>query len=138
MADISIAGADVLKSSAAQAVSCIWGETIVQGDVVYLNSSDSKMYKSDTDDNTKKSVTGVALTAGAAGQPGFYTPEDPDLVIGAHGVALGGIIVLSGTAGKMAPAADLASGDYTTVLGVAKTATTIAFKPVSAGVAVPA
>lgn len=137
MADLTITAANVVKSSAAQLVSCVFGETVAAGELVYQHT-DGKIYKADTDDANKKAVIGIAACSGSLGQPGYYIAEDPDLAIGTHGAALGTILVASGTAGKICPAADLAAGDYTAAVGIAKTATTIQFRILTAGVAIPA
>ncbi|WP_050028910.1 hypothetical protein [Verrucomicrobium sp. BvORR034] len=138
MADIALTAANVLKSSAGNQTQGTAGEAIAAGDTLCKNTTDQKLYKADGNDATKKDVAGVALNTAGAGQPLFYVLEDVDLVLGAHGVPVGTVIVQSATPGKMCPAEDLAAGNYTTVLGVIKTATTMALRPVGGGVAVPA
>jgi hypothetical protein len=138
MATVTIPAASVLKGSSGQSLQGIAGETIDQGETVYRNATDQKFYLADGDDTDKKTVAGVALVGVAEGQPITVDFEDPDLVIGAHGLPVGTVIIQSATAGKMCPVADLAAGNFTTVLGVIKTSTTMSLRIVTAGVALPA
>ena len=50
---------------------------------------------------------------------------------------IGDILILSATAGGIAPPADAATGMYVTVLGVAKSSTLVNFKPLASGAAIP-
>jgi predicted transcriptional regulator len=123
-ADITITAANVVKGSSATTTSAIAGETITAGQALYLNSSDNKVYKADNDaSSTTATCVGIALNGGAAGQPITYQTGGT-ITIGATVVA-GTIYCVSSTAGGICPAADLASGDYTSIIGVATTAAII-------------
>lgn len=134
MADISITAANVIPSANAKIVRKAAAETITAGQAVYLNTS-GLVAKADANLSAAAStVYGIAANGGGAGQLINVVKEDPALVIGAT-VAIGDILILSATAGGIAQAADLASGHYGTVLGIAISTTAINFKPIAAGAA---
>jgi len=136
-ADISITAASVIPGANAKIVTKTAGATITAGQVVYEDTGDSNKVKlADTDSATAlaRVVFGIAAGGAAAGQPVRIIREDDDLTLGGT-VATGDILILSGTAGAVAPNADAATGDYVVFLGVAKSATKINFKPVASGAA---
>jgi len=137
MADISITPANVIASSAANVQRGVAGGTLTAGMPVYLDSADGKYKAADangTGDMTN--VKGIALHGAAAGQPIAFATEDPDFAPGAT-VAAGAVLIVSATPGGIAPAADAATGMFTTVVGVGKGSNKIALKLVAAGVAAP-
>lgn len=134
MADISITAASVIPSANAELVRKAAAETITAGQPVYLNSS-GLVAKADANASaTTAAVYGIAVNGGAINQLITVVKKDPALVIGAT-IAIGDVLVLSATAGGIAPAADLATGHYATVLGVGISTTAINFLPVAAGAA---
>jgi predicted transcriptional regulator len=140
MANVAPVVGSVIASAAAVKKDGTAGEAIIQGDVLYKSSSDSKLYKADSNDTAAKAVVvGVALNAASAGQPVDYAEKDAALELGATTVTVGTVYVLSPTAGKMMPVDDLATGDRVTVLGVGVATNKIMLsKPIVSGVAVPA
>lgn len=132
MADLSITAASVIASSAARRISKAAASTITAGQVVYLNSSGTVAPADANASAATAAVLGIAENGGGAGQRISVITADPALVIGAT-VAVGDILVLSATAGGIAPAADLTTGHYATVLGVAVSTTAINFDPLAAG-----
>lgn len=134
MADISITAANVIPSANAKIVRKAAAETITAGQTLYLNTS-GLVAKADANLSAAAStVYGIAVNGGGAGQLINVVKEDPALRIGAT-IAIGDILILSATAGGIAPAADLASGHYGTVLGIGISTTEINFKPIAAGAA---
>jgi len=136
MADLSGTAANGQPGTGAVIKSGTFGATITAGQSVYLDPNDNKFKAFDANlSATAGTLYGVALNGGANGQPanvivgGNYNP-------GAT-VAVGTIYVGSATAGGICPAADLATGHYTNVLGVATTASNIAVNIQASGVAVP-
>ena len=132
--DISITPANVVPSAAAHRVEATAGATITAGQLIYLDSTDTdtsgkgKAKLSDANGSAAlRVVDGIAINGASAGQPLVYVTFDPALTIGGS-QTVNTILVLSGTAGGLAPAADLASGWYVTVLGVVKTSTTLYFR----------
>lgn len=121
MADLSITAANVVKGTGAVLdASKVAGETITAGQTVYLKASDNRWWKSQADaTSTEAAASGVALNGASAGQP-LVVQTAGEITIGAT-VAVGGVYVVSATAGGIAPVADLASTNYLTVIGYGKT-----------------
>jgi hypothetical protein len=134
MADISITASNVIGSALARRVSKSASSTITAGQPVYLTSTNLVAPADANASATTAKVFGIAENGGATGQRISVITQDPALVIGAT-VAIGDVLVLSATAGGIAPAADLATGHFCTVLGVAISTTAINFAPVAAGAA---
>jgi len=136
--DLSITATSVAPSANAIIRSATAGATITAGKMVYKSATDQKLYLADCDSATAavRDCVGIALVSSAAGAPCAYVIEDPALVIGAT-VTNGTIYVLSATAGGIAPAADLTTGWYATVVCVGTSTTTVAFraKPLRTGTA---
>jgi hypothetical protein len=138
MADVVVTAANVLASSGAQKKNGTLGATATAGQAVYRDASDGKMKLADANLSAAAAdVRGILLTGGADGQPCQYIEEDDDFTPG-FTVTVGTIYVLSGTAGGIAPAADLATGMYPAVLMIGKSATKVVLKIVKGGVVVPA
>lgn len=121
MADLAVTASQLLPGADAGIESGVSGEAIAQGDWLYLKASDSRLWKADNDAAAAEAAecVGQALTAAAAaGQPVRYAARGT-VVQGAGAAPVRGTVyVLSSTAGKACPAADLGSGDRVTVLGV--------------------
>ena len=124
MADITITAASVLKSATTVIEHGTAGATITAGQVVYLDSSDSEYKLADTDSATAavRSPRGIALNNASDGQPMTIARKGPVTIGGTLAAAT--TYYLSGTPGGIAPIADVASGDYTCILGIA-TSTTV-------------
>lgn len=127
--DISITSTTVVPSVNAIKRVATAGATITAGKLVYKSATDNKLYLADGDSGTTavRDVVGIAVNTAATGSDCTYVTEDPLLVIGAT-VVNGTIYVLSATAGGIAPAADLTTGWYTTVIAVANSTTTFSFR----------
>jgi len=127
--DLSITSTSVVPSASAILRSATAGVTITAGKLVYKSATDNKLYLADGDSATTavRDVVGIAVVTAAAGTACTYVTEDPALVIGAT-VSAGTIYVLSVTAGGIAPAADLTTGWFTTVVAVGTGTTTVAFR----------
>lgn len=69
-----------------------------------------------------------AANAAAAGQLITVIPEDDDMTVGATLSMTTPVYVLSGTAGGIAPSADLTTGWYPSVVLIAKSTTKASFK----------
>lgn len=95
------------------------GEALTQGQPVYLNGS---YYKCDADAGQPNAVAkGIVLTPGATGETVVIAPTGTTIDVGAT-LTVGETYVVSATAGAIAPIGDLTTGDYVTILGVAKAA----------------
>lgn len=135
-ADLTITAGSVTTTST-QLRDVTAGATITAGQVVYLDASASDVAKlADNDASaTTNVVAGIALHGASSGQP-LRIITGGTITIGAT-VAVGTIYVLSSTAGAICPAADLASGDYTSIIGVATSTTVITLSIKNSGVQVP-
>jgi small ligand-binding sensory domain FIST len=118
MADISQTAANVAKGAGAQTQIGIAGATIVAGDQVYLDPATGTLKLATAASLNGSTVVGVALCGGAAGQPIVYQTQG---VINLGGtLVVGGVYVVSpNNAGGVAPYADLSTGNYVSILGLA-------------------
>ncbi len=135
MADLSQTATSVIAGpNARRIVNAVLAETVTAGQPAYRTAAGT-YGKAKANDSTKSAVVGYFEQGGAAGQRVNVVTKDDEANLGIA-VAVGDILVASTTAGGIAPAADIASGDYVTVLGVANSTTTINFDPVAAGAVV--
>lgn len=135
MTALSITAANVLAASTASTRQGSAGATITQGQVVYFDT-DTNTYKlADTNSATAaaRSPAGIALNGASSGQP-LMVLTAGDVTIGAT-LSAGVAYYLGGTAGSIVPVADLTTGDYPAIIGIAKSTTVLAVKIVEAGVA---
>lgn len=133
MTDLSLTASAVVAGSGASIVSGTAGATITAGQCVYLDASDTKYKLADCDSGTSavRDVVGIALNGASDGQP-IDVILQGDLTLGS--VLTGGIpYFLSPTAGGICPIADIAVGDYYTIVGIAKSATVLAVKILPSG-----
>jgi hypothetical protein len=133
MADLSITAASVLAGSGAKKVNGTAGATITAGQAVYLDSADNEYKLADNDSATAavRTVAGIALHASLDGQPLTILSQGP-ITIGAT-TAVGEVYCLSSTAGGICPVADIAAGDYNTIIGIGTSTTVIDVKLHAAG-----
>ena len=135
MADLVITAANVVAGAGATRVEGTAGEAITAGQAVYYDRADKSYKLADCDSATAavRAPRGIALNNAADGQPIDVHTEGP-ITIGAT-VTAGVAYYLSATAGGICPVADLASGDYPTILGIATSASVLDVQIHSAGVA---
>jgi hypothetical protein len=135
MADVSITAANVLSGPDAEIERGVAGATITAGQAVYLDSADRQYKLADSDSATAavRGVRGIALNGAADGQP-LSIQKGGDITIGGTLVD-GETYVLSDTPGGIMPVGDLETGDYPTILGIAKSASVLNIKIVASGVA---
>lgn len=121
MADLSITAANVVAASTSTTKAGTAGATITAGQAVYKLAADGLIHPADANDSAKYKAVGIALNGASVNQPIDYVEKSNDLDIGAT-LTIGTVYVLSATAGGVAPAADLTTGDYAVILGVATAA----------------
>ena len=133
--DVSITAANVVPSASADIRETTAGATIAAGQLIYLDSADldaqsrGKAKLSDANGaSALRVVDGIAVNSASAGQRIHYVVNDPALVIAASGLTTNQILILSATAGGVAPSADLTTGWYLSVIGVVKSGTTISVR----------
>ena len=123
MAEIAPTPASVLPGANADYYRGIAGGTIVAGTPVYLDATTNRLMGADANGSLETAeVKGIALHAASLGQP-LRIQTAGDITIGAA-VVLATIYIL-GASGQLAPAVDLASGWYCSVVGVAISTTVI-------------
>lgn len=120
MADVTVTAANVKPVGTSRTVQTVLlGETVTQGQPLYLKAADSKYWKADADTLAEAAAAGIAITPGVA--------DDYAIMLTAGTINMGGtlavgqVYVVSVNAGGVAPYSDLGSGDYVTILGVATT-----------------
>lgn len=134
MVDLVITPASVTAAASAKKTSGTAGATITAGQVVYLDTTDSRLKLADADAAGVGSIPAfyIALNGASNGQP-LAVISEGDLTLGAVMTA-GTSYYLSPTAGGIAPHADILSGDNVVFLGVAKSTSVLAVKPIISGV----
>lgn len=135
--DVTVTAANVVSGTGATFADGTAGATITAGQVVYRDASDANAFKlADCDAAVGlANAVGIALHGASDGQP-LKVQTAGNINVGGT-LTVGGIYVLSGTAGGIAPVADLAQNDHVTVLGVATTASNLVLKINVSGVQVP-
>jgi hypothetical protein len=121
MADLVITAANVVHDINAQYNSGVAGVSITAGQLLYLDPVSGLIKLADADSSiTTAAAIGVALHAATANEPIKYQTSG-DINLGAT-LVVGGVYVVSATPGATATTAALATGWYTNIVGVARTA----------------
>lgn len=106
------------------------GATITIGQLLYFDESAGTWKLADADASAAAAKCGgIAGSAAATGQDVIVVLEDDDLTPGATLSMSAPIYVVSGTAGGIAPVADVGEGDYASVILIAKSTSKCIFKP---------
>ena len=137
MADLTITSANVkISNSNTRVVTVLAGEAIGIGEVVYLDTANSEYLLADASDATKALVAGIALTS--AVDTGYFLMLTSNVYVVGATLVTGTPYYVSDTAGAGAicPHADLASGDFVTLLGHAISTTEIQLDIQPTGIAV--
>lgn len=126
MTDISITAASVAAGSNARKERGTAGATITAGQRVYLDTADSKYKLADSNGASEliRTTRGIALNGASDGQP-LEIQRDGDITIGAT-LTPGTTYYASDTPGGICPLADVGSGEYYEVIGLAKSASVLA------------
>jgi hypothetical protein len=135
MADLSITAANVIAGSNAVIQRGAAGGTVTAGQPVYLDPTTKKWTLADSNSATpaQRQAGGIALNGAALNQP-IAVETGGDITIGAA-LTPGSPYYLSANPGGIMPAADLTSGDYVCLLGLAKSTTVLAIDIQFPGVA---
>jgi hypothetical protein len=125
MADLTITAASVVAGTNAIVAEGMAGEAIVAGKSVYLSSTTKKWMLADSNSATAEArrAHGIALNGAALNQPVDVLKEGP-ITIGAT-LTAGLDYYVSDTPGGICPRADLASGEYVCLLGLASSTTVL-------------
>ena len=122
MADISFTAATAIRDSGDFEVGTS-GASIAAGEVVYLDSATNTYKEAINTSEAAAAATGIALTTSFTGQP-VVIQTSGTMTFGGT-VVVGEVYMVSGTAGGIAPEADVVSADYVTLLGVGISATQV-------------
>lgn len=125
MSDLSITAGNVVKGSDAVTERGHAGAAITAGQQVYLDTSDNLYKLADSDGGSAlvRTPRGTALNSASANQP-LDIQKDGDITIGAT-LTPGTTYYLSDNAGGICPLADLETGDYFVIVGIAKSASVL-------------
>lgn len=133
MAVLSITAANFVPGVNAKIKQGIAGETVTQGQTLYLKTSDNRLYKASANTSAETAIiVGLAANAASAGQPLDYDWDDDDLTVGGTMVMTTNYIA-GATAGTLHPVSDLVNGWYQTVCLTPKSTTKAVLKLVPAG-----
>lgn len=126
MTDLSITAASVVAGADAVRDSGIAGEAVAAGKAGYLSSTTNRWMLADSNSATAEArlAKGIFLNNAAAGQP-VAVQRSGDITIGAT-LTPGTAYYLSDTPGGICPLADVGSGEYVCLLGLAKSSTVLA------------
>lgn len=135
MPDLTITAANVVPGNGARIVTGTAGATITAGQVVYLDPADSRFKLADCDSATAavRAAFGIATHGAASGQP-LAVQTAGELAMGAI-LSAGVSYYLSPNPGGIAPIADIASGDHTVLVGLARTTSILTVNIVASGAA---
>lgn len=135
MVDLVVTAGNVVAGSGASKTNGTAGSVITAGQVVYFDDATSNYKLADNNSVTAgvRAPAGIALNGAAIGQP--VSVLTSGLVTIGAALAAGVAYYLSDTPGGICPVADLASGEYPVIIGIATSATVLDVKIHSAGVA---
>ena len=140
MANLSQTAANVALGSQSTRTRIVQaGEAVTQGMPVYISTADGKAYQSDANASAiAAACDGIAVTPAAT--DGYFVMALPGsgskLNVGAT-LTVGQTYTVSATKGAICPIADLTTGDFPTILGIASTTALLNFEVQSGGVAKP-
>jgi hypothetical protein len=135
MADLIITPADVTPRGGVRQQG-IAGAAIAAGQMIYLDPADNT-YKLADCDNASAEVRkpdGIAVNSAAAGQPVVFMGPGTEVSLGAV-LTAGTTYYLSPNPGGIAPFADLGTGDYPVIAGIAASSSVLKISLLEAGVA---
>lgn len=135
MVDIVITAASVVAGSNAVIVGGQAGATITAGQVVYKAASGGKWGLADNNSATAeiRGPVGIALNGAALDQP--LSVQTGGLITIGGTLTAGVAYYLSDTPGGICPVADLATGEYPCILGIATSTTVLNVDIQASGVA---
>ena len=132
MADLTQTAANVRQTATTKVTQVTAGETISPGMPLYKLAADGEYYKAI--DTSAVAAACVAISLG------YADDGDPVSVATGGSIDLGATLTIGETyyvsaAGAIQPCADVGSGDFVTVLGIATTAALFAMNIQASGVA---
>lgn len=136
-ADLSVTAANVKQGSDASVRQGVAGEALTQGQYVYQDATTRKWLKADADavSAAARGANGLAVTLNAASTDQPITVQVGGLLTPGATLTAGVAYYLSGTAGGICPLADVGTGEYVVLLGLARSTSVLDFAPRYTGVA---
>lgn len=123
MADITVTVASVVKGSGASVADGIAAVTITAGVAIYKDTALGTMKLCIDDTAAEALCAGVSLHATLAGQPIQWVTKG-QVTLGSV-LAQGETYIVSRNAGKIAPVADAVASAFTTIIGIAISASVL-------------
>lgn len=124
MADLTVTAASCLPGAGAVIEEALAGATITAGQAVYRDSDGTyKLADADGASATIRTARGIALNGASAGQP-LKIQKQGNITLGAT-LTAGVTYYLSNTAGGICPLADVGSGEYYHIIGIATSTTNL-------------
>ena len=121
MADLSVTAANCLQGAGALTENGIAGDTITAGQAVY-KAADGTWVRADADGAAvARDAKAIALNGASANQP-IAVQRGGEITLGATMTA-GVTYYLSNTPGGICPLADVGTGEYFDIIGIAKSTT---------------
>ena len=135
MADITITAANVIAGSNAATENGTLGAAATAGQALYKSSTDGRWYLADNNGASEmiRKATGIALNGGGVGQPVRVLLSGLCTIGGT--MTAGVAYYLSDTPGGICPVADIGSGEYSCLVGIATTTAILDVKFQYSGVA---
>lgn len=135
MADLTITAANVAAGAGSSTENGNLGAAATAGQVLYKAAADGLWYLADNNAGTAeiRKAVGIALNGGAIGQPVRVLLSGP-ITLGATIVA-GVAYYLGDVPGAICPVADLATGEYPCLVGIASSTTVLQVNIQYSGVA---
>lgn len=136
MADLSITAANVIAASGSPMETGFAGEAVSAGKTGYKSSTSKKWMLADSNSATAEAreAEGIFLNNAAANQPVAVAKPGSDITLGSV-LTPGVAYYLSDTPGGICPVADVGTGEYVCMLGLAKSSSVLHFDPQFPGVA---
>lgn len=136
MAAITITAANVGIASSSSTEAGIAGETVSHGQPGY-RASDGKWYKASKASLVASQASGIFMGAASADEPvSILVGDNKDIKYGS-GVFTAGVTYAVGTSGAIIPIGDLATGDWKTLIGTARTSSVLRTKFDPTGIQMP-
>ncbi len=136
MASISLAGAQLKDGSSAQTPVVVGTTNRSAGEVVFKDTSqDGKLNAADNSTPLNAKAEGILLGEADAGSLGVFAGNGATIIVA--GLTQGTAYYVSSTAGDIEPEADIQTGEFITLLGVATSATELKLTIVQTGIAKP-
>jgi hypothetical protein len=135
MADLAITSTAVVAGSNSVRDVGTAGETIAAGKALYYDTTSAKWKLADSNSATAAArvASAIALNSASLNQP-VSVLKSGDLTVNAV-LTAGVAVYLSDTPGGLCPVADVGTGEYPQIVGIAKSTTVLAVQFQAAGVA---